>query len=124
MGYIEGLLAKNEVIVVKTRQHWMVLAGSIVANLILAIIIFAIVAALILTGIGVAIAPFALLLLLVPIFLFLRDYLNWWNEEYLVTNRRIIQAEGVINKHVIDSSLEKVNDVVLNQSFLGRLFDY
>ncbi len=41
-----------------------------------------------------------------------------------MTNRRVIQAEGIINKHVIDSSLEKVNDVVLDQSFLGRMFDY
>jgi uncharacterized membrane protein YdbT with pleckstrin-like domain len=60
----------------------------------------------------------------IPGILFLRDYLVWWHEEYLVTNHRVIQAEGVINKHVIDSSLEKVNDVVLDQSVLGRMFDY
>jgi uncharacterized membrane protein YdbT with pleckstrin-like domain len=36
----------------------------------------------------------------------------------------VIQVEGVVNKHVIDSSLEKVNDVVLDQSYLGRLLDY
>jgi hypothetical protein len=41
-----------------------------------------------------------------------------------VTNRRIIQAQGVINKHVIDSSLEKINDVVLTQSALGRMLNY
>ena len=50
--------------------------------------------------------------------------LRWWNEQYIVTNRRIVQIDGVLNKHVIDSSLEKVNDVVLNQSYLGRLLDY
>jgi len=51
-------------------------------------------------------------------------YLRWWNEEYLVTNRRVIQAEGIINKRVIDSSLEKVNDVVLSQSWVGRFMDF
>ena len=30
----------------------------------------------------------------------------------------------MFNKHVIDSSLEKVNDVVMGQSFLGRLLGY
>ncbi len=45
-------------------------------------------------------------------------------EEYIVTNRRVIQTAGVFNKHVIDSSLEKVNDVVLTETVLGRLFDY
>jgi uncharacterized membrane protein YdbT with pleckstrin-like domain len=65
-----------------------------------------------------------LLLLIFPGIGFLRRFLEWWNEEYMVTNRRVIQAEGIINKHVIDSSLEKVNDVVLDQSYLGRLLDY
>lgn len=50
--------------------------------------------------------------------------LIWWNEQYIVTNRRVIQTEGIINKHVIDSSLEKVNDVVLNQSVWGRILGY
>ena len=41
-----------------------------------------------------------------------------------MTNRRVIQIAGVFNKDVIDSSLEKVNDVKMSQSFLGRMFDY
>ena len=36
----------------------------------------------------------------------------------------MIQISGVFNKRVIDSSLEKVNDVKMVQSFFGRLFDY
>jgi Bacterial PH domain/Short C-terminal domain len=50
--------------------------------------------------------------------------IKWWNESYIITNRRVIQTEGIINKHVIDSSLEKVNDVVLTQSALGRMLGY
>jgi hypothetical protein len=50
--------------------------------------------------------------------------LDWWCEEYLVTNRRVIQVEGIFNKHVIDSSLDKVNDVVLDQTLWGRIFDF
>lgn len=125
MGYVEGLLGANEQIVVRTRQHWSVLARSLLGNLVAALAI------VILVGLGATVlgllAPLALiflLLLVIPIFLFARDFLNWWNEEYLVTNRRVIQAEGLINKHVIDSSLEKVNDVVLNQSVMGRLMNY
>lgn len=127
MGYVEGLLGKNEQIVIKTRQHWIVLARSFIANLIILLL-------LLLAAIFLEVASprsrFGLLglvlviLMIFPILGFMRDYLQWWNEEYLVTNRRVIQAEGVINKHVIDSSLEKINDVVLNQSLLGRLFDY
>jgi len=124
MGYVESLLGKNETIVIKTRRHWMVLAGSIVGNVFFALIIIAIAVVLMATGIASPLGAVALILLLIPAALFIRDYLDWWNEEYIVTNRRVVQAEGVMNKRVIDSSLEKVNDVVLNQSFFGRMFDY
>jgi uncharacterized membrane protein YdbT with pleckstrin-like domain len=124
MGYVETLMGKNERIVIKTRQHWMVMAGSIVANLLIALVIIVIAAGLIISGVAAPLGLVALILLLIPAWLFIRDYLAWWNEEYLITNRRVVQAEGVMNKRVIDSSLEKVNDVVLNQSFLGRILDY
>ncbi len=126
MGYVERLLGTNEQIVVKTRQHWLVLASSFLSNLIFAVIIVVVaVVAAFFPGLGLGPLPLLLLLLLIfPVIGFLRTYLEWWNEEYIVTNRRVIQVEGVINKHVIDSSLEKVNDVVLDQSYLGRLLDY
>jgi len=50
--------------------------------------------------------------------------LTWRNKAYVVTNRRVIQIAGVLNKDVVDSSLEKVNDVKMSQSFLGRMFGY
>jgi len=49
---------------------------------------------------------------------------GWQNQEYLVTTRRIIKAEGVLNKAMTDSSLEKINDAHLTQSWLGRIFRY
>lgn len=124
MGYVETLVGKNEKIVIKTRQHWMVMAGSIVSNLFFALIISVIGVALAATGIAAPFGLLVLVLLVIPAALFIRDYLDWWNEEYIITNRRVVQVEGVVNKRVIDSSLEKVNDVVLNQSFLGRMLDY
>jgi uncharacterized membrane protein YdbT with pleckstrin-like domain len=50
--------------------------------------------------------------------------LIWSNREYVVTNRRVIQVSGTFNKRVTDSSLEKVNDVKMVQSFFGRLFNF
>jgi uncharacterized membrane protein YdbT with pleckstrin-like domain len=126
MGYVEGLLGANEQMVVKTRQHWLVLASSFLSNLAFALIIIIVSALATIFG-GVVLGPLPLLLLLLlilPVLAFLRVFLEWWNEEYIVTNRRVIQVEGVVNKHVIDSSLEKVNDVVLDQSYLGRLLNY
>ena len=50
--------------------------------------------------------------------------LRWVNEEFVVTTRRVLQLEGVLNKRVIDSSLEKINDAVLTQSIFGRIFGF
>lgn len=48
----------------------------------------------------------------------------WAAEKYYVTNYRIIQVDGIFSKRTMDSSLEKINDVVMTQSILGRLFDF
>jgi len=54
----------------------------------------------------------------------IHDVLIYTHHEYIVTNRRVIQLSGILNKQVIDSSLEKVNDVKMAQSALGRVFNY
>jgi len=123
MGYVQRLLAGHENIVFATRQHWIVLLGALIVNglLIAAIIAAAIVLS---TMLQFPQALFLLALILIPLIRVVMRVVRWWNEQYIITNRRVIQVEGVINKHVIDSSLEKVNDVVLVQSVWGRLLDY
>ena len=49
---------------------------------------------------------------------------DWRNQEWLITTRRVIRAEGVLNKSMADSSLEKINDARLDQSVFGRIFGY
>ncbi len=49
----------------------------------------------------------------------------WWRtQEFVVTNRRLVLAWGVINKTSSDSSLEKINDARLGISWLGRILDF
>ena len=64
------------------------------------------------------------LLLLIPIATLSRDVLAWSNREYIITNRRVMQISGIFYKNVTDSSLEKVNDVKMVQSILGRMFNF
>jgi uncharacterized membrane protein YdbT with pleckstrin-like domain len=83
-----------------------------------------VIAVIVATAMANPLAAFGFLLVLIPAVIMLRDILVWYNRQYIVSNRRVIQISGVFNKNVIDSSLEKVNDVKMSQSFLGRLFDY
>jgi hypothetical protein len=71
-----------------------------------------------------SLVPLAYLLLLLPLLSLLRNVIIWTSRQYIVTDWRVIQISGVFNKDVSDSSLEKVNDVKLEQSFGGRLLDY
>lgn len=46
------------------------------------------------------------------------------SQEYFLTNRRIIQQTGVLNKRSVDSYLDKVNNVEHVQTLWGRLLGY
>ncbi len=119
--YIENMLGENERIILVTRQHGFVLFSSIVAEIVVTLIV---IASFITMTLANPVAAFGFLLALVPLAIMTRDILAWNNHQYIVTNRRVIQISGIINKDVVDSSLEKVNDVKMTQSFFGRLFDY
>jgi uncharacterized membrane protein YdbT with pleckstrin-like domain len=125
VGYLESILGKDERVVFATRRHWFTIAGTVLVSAILSIIIIAgaILPVSLHSRIG-SLSLLLLLLLIVPLGRLLSKYLDWWNEQFIVTNRRIIQIEGVFNKHVIDSSLEKVNDIIMDQTMMGRLLGY
>jgi len=121
-NYLNKLLGAQEKILLVTRQHWFVLISRIFLEIVLAgLIIGGSVAALLPFGL---LGLFGLILLVIPIVSGTIDYLKWYNHKYIVTNLRVIQISGVINKNVYDSSLEKVNDVRMVQSFFGRIFGY
>ena len=119
--YIQNMLGENERIQLITRQHWFVLFSAILAEIIITLLL---IAAIAVATFYFPLALIGLVLVLLPLISMLRDILIWSNHEYLVTNRRVIQISGVFNKNVVDSSLEKVNDVKMTQSFFGRIFDY
>jgi len=120
-SYVQGLLGQNERIVLATRQHWFVLFSNIVLEIVLILVLIVGVSAAVTAN---PLAGFGYILVFVPLIGMLRDILIWRNREYIVTNRRVIQINGVFSKDVVDSSLEKVNDVKMNQSFFGRMFGY
>lgn len=123
MGYVEQLMGTNEQILVRGHQHvWVWVPRMIMAMLIVSVITVLTVFAA--QRLNQQLVLLALALNILPVIWFVSKFLDWMNEEYIITNRRIVQTEGVVNKSVIDSSLEKINDVVLTQSALGRLMNY
>lgn len=125
-GYIESLLGDRERVILISRQHWFILIRAIVLEIIIILILIALTITL-----GTFLPEFALLigaigtiLILIPLVTLTRDVLDWMNRQFVVTNRRVIQISGILNKNVTDSSLTKVTDIKMEISALGRLFDY
>lgn len=125
-SYLESLLGEREQIVLVARQHWFILTSSIFLELTLILILLAVTVslAIFLTPYALIIVALGFVLILLPIATMTRDILDWANRQFLVTNWRVMQIAGIFNKQVTDSSLEKVNDVKLVQSALGRIFGY
>jgi uncharacterized membrane protein YdbT with pleckstrin-like domain len=120
--YLNNLLGENEKILLVARQHWLVLLGETISEILLTLVVLALIAV-----VSIFVGPLALLgliILIAPAVSLTRDILLWTNRKYVITSRRVIQLSGVISKNVADSSLEKVNDVKLEQSFFGRLLGY
>jgi hypothetical protein len=127
MSYASKLLARGEEIVLEARPHWFLVIGRSWWAIILAILALAVLMFLAgppeegLDGPGEIVALVFLLIGLGRIGWVIWD---WRNTEFLVTTHRIVRAEGVLNKRMAATSLEKVNDAVLTQSLFGRIFGF
>jgi hypothetical protein len=128
MAYIDSMLASGERPLRRDHQHWFVLIADArygILAIVGAILLLILRTAARIGGdldrvIGLVVAA----LLIGGLAYIAWQILRWMNEEYVVTTRRVLQLEGVVNKRVLDSSLEKINDAVLTQSIFGRIFGF
>lgn len=131
MSYATNLLSRGEEVVFESRQHWFAVLAQTWAWIVVGVLVLASLIFLATNGPLFDNATFdgiativLLLVLLVAVVRIGMVIWGWRNQEYLVTTRRIIKCEGIFNKSMGDSSLEKVNDAHLSQSWVGRVFDY
>jgi hypothetical protein len=125
--YADRLLADGERVALRRRQHF--LATIIEGRVAWAIFI----AALVLVILDLQLQPgfvrdlfgwLGLALLVIGLAWLTQIYLSWYAQDYVITNRRVMKVEGILKKRSADSSLEKINDAVLEQSVFGRMLGY
>ena len=129
MAYVDSLLADGERVVRRAHQHWFIMAWN--ARWAVAAVAVALLGGIVrLLNLGDAGAAMfilgwlVLILLVVGIVTLAWGWIVYHYTEFAITNRRLIQAAGVVNKRASDSSLEKINDAVLTESVFGRLFGF
>jgi membrane protein YdbS with pleckstrin-like domain len=131
MSYARNLLSRGEEVVFQSRQHWFAVLARTWAWIVIAILALAFVIFLStgtdpfvnddINGLATIVAVLGLIVALGFIGFVIWD---WRNQEWLITTRRVVRAEGILNKSMADSSLEKINDARLTQSWVGRIFNY
>jgi hypothetical protein len=131
MSYARNLLSRGEEVVFQSRQHWFAILARTWLWIVIAILALAFVIFLStgtdpfvndgIDGFATIVAVLALIVSLGFIGFVIWD---WRNQEWLITSRRVVRAEGILNKSMSDSSLEKINDARLTQSWVGRIFNY
>ncbi len=99
MGYTESLLATNEKIVYRTKQHWMApIFGTVAGSLVLiggvALFVFHLTMGTEdLAGTLRTLAFWgSLILLLVGLAMVGYSYIQWWVEDYAVTNQKVVKV--------------------------------
>lgn len=127
MGFADSLLSTGERITHREKQHWFVLVWG--ARFTILALIVGVILAIVTAGAGPGtlrdvLSVVILIIILVAAAVLLWTALHYLNQEYVITNRRVLQVSGVLNKVSSDSSLEKINDARLEQSFFGRIFGF
>lgn len=128
MTYVDSMLAGGERIVRRDRQHWLVLLwGSRVALGAIGLALALLLVRAITDASGTLMDALGILTFVLfagGLAILFWNVLRYRNEEYVITSRRIIHSEGVINKRATDSSLEKINDAILSESVFGRILGF
>jgi uncharacterized membrane protein YdbT with pleckstrin-like domain len=116
MSFTKHQLLPGEKIILLARQHPLVLAKSVLLNIV------------ILTILGVIAYKFErawfLFFGLIPLGYLVLKFFEWRKKEYILTDHRIVKQEGVFSVASFDAPLDKINNVYHQQSFMGRLFQY
>ncbi len=114
MSYLDNILQPGETVRYQGSVHWILYLPPI----------FLAVAGLVAAAMGpigliVAAACFAIALVLT-----LRAWFIRWTTEIAVTNLRVIYAKGFIQRRSVEVHMDKIESVDVDQSVLGRLFNY
>jgi uncharacterized membrane protein YdbT with pleckstrin-like domain len=132
VGYTESMLATNEKILYRTKQHWMApIFGTIAGVLVLVggVVLFIVQQTIIefdgaLGFLNTLILWASLALIVVGVGMVGYSYIQWWVEDYAVTNQKVMKVAGLLNKRTSGAALEKINDVIMEQGPLGRMLGY
>ena len=119
---LERYLVPTEGIVFMLRRHWLVLIEPI-ATVVAGIMVIGFLDAQ-LSGAALRLRDGAILVWLVLLGRLLWKLIDWHQELFICTDRRLILLHGIITRKVAMMPLAKVTDMRYDRSVPGRIFGY
>ena len=116
--YINEILQPDEKLVYSTTIHWMIyLPGVILWIAAIAIYVYG-------AQYSPALPLLALAVGLIAAIATFRAWFRRWTTEIDVTDRRVVFKRGFIRRHTVEMNMDKIKSVDVDQSILGRIFDF
>jgi uncharacterized membrane protein YdbT with pleckstrin-like domain len=123
MSYVQQVLQPGETIRYQTDIHWMIYLPGL-ALLVVAAALYVWSAREGAGGMYWLSLTLCILALAGAVILLFSAWFKRWTTEVAVTDRRIIYKEGFIRRRTIEMHMDKVESVDVEQSILGRMFNY
>jgi uncharacterized membrane protein YdbT with pleckstrin-like domain len=121
VSYVNSVLQPGERVVVTGRLHWIVYWHGIVL-LVLGVVLLGWERA---SGAGNLLIEITAVIFVVLVGIsFVHAWFLRWTTEIAVTDRRVIFKRGFITRHTVETNMDKVASVDVDQGILGRILDY
>jgi uncharacterized membrane protein YdbT with pleckstrin-like domain len=119
--YIDEILQPGEKVLYSTNAHWIFYLPAIVAW----IAVLALVAASgALPPMALVGLPAAAVIAIAAVYFTIRGWFHRLTTETDVTDRRVVHKTGFIKRRTFEIALDKIESVDVEQSILGRIFNY
>jgi uncharacterized membrane protein YdbT with pleckstrin-like domain len=121
--YIDDILQPGEKVLYSTNAHWIFYWPAITAW-IAALLLFVLSRQTTTESIVLLCLASSAVVAIVALYWTLKAWFHRWTTETDVTNMRVVHKTGFIKRRTFEMSLDKVESVDVNQSILGRIFNY
>ncbi len=124
---IDEYLLPTERRVIRVRQHWAVMAKHIWQTALFLILMVGIESLLdgrLSPGADIILDNLTFYLALVAVLRFTANTILWWIERIVITDKRVMIAQGIVVHNVGMMPLGKVTDLTFRRTLSGRMLGY
>jgi uncharacterized membrane protein YdbT with pleckstrin-like domain len=119
--YVDKVLQEGERVRYIASLNWILYVPGLLLWFVAAVIYFASPDS---GGLGTIGRLAALIVFAAGLVVLARAWFRWWTTEIAVTDRRIIYKTGFISRKTTEMHMDKVESVDVDQSVLGRIFNF